>query len=76
SLSYRSANPKIIKKLLSPKMRRKVEVENSPMKALSAAIACAPEGGTVLVTGSLYLAGDILAGLKGLKAFHPREMLV
>ncbi|MCK5357762.1 MAG: hypothetical protein KAJ48_05145, partial [Elusimicrobiales bacterium] len=76
SLSYRSANPETVKKLLSPKMRRKVEVENSPMKALSAAIACAPEGGIVLVTGSLYLAGDILAGLKGLKAFHPREMLV
>jgi dihydrofolate synthase/folylpolyglutamate synthase len=76
SLSYRSAEPGDVKKLLPPAVRRKVQVIEEPMKALSQAVKLAPKGGTVLVAGSLYLAGDILAGLKGRKAFHPREMLV
>jgi len=46
------------------------------LAALRAALRAAPRGGTVLVTGSLYLAGDILSGLAGRRAFHPREMLV
>jgi folylpolyglutamate synthase/dihydropteroate synthase len=46
------------------------------MRALAAALRLAPAGSTVLVAGSLYLAGDILSGLKGRRAFHPREMLV
>ncbi|MDP2865314.1 MAG: 2-amino-4-hydroxy-6-hydroxymethyldihydropteridine diphosphokinase [Elusimicrobiota bacterium] len=76
SLSYRSADPEAVKKLLPPAVRRGVEVFKDPMKALMRAVKLAPKGGTVLVAGSLYLAGDILAGLKGRKAFHPREMLV
>jgi folylpolyglutamate synthase/dihydropteroate synthase len=65
-----------VKKLLPPEARRGVKVMEDPLKALKAALRLAPKGGTVLVTGSLYLAGDILAGLKGRKAFHPKEMLV
>ena len=76
SLSYRSADPAAVTKLLPPAMRRGVIVIEDPLKALKQAVRLAPKGGTVLVTGSLYLAGDILAGLKGHKAFHPREMLV
>ena len=76
SLSYRSADPAAVTKLLPPAVRRGVIVIEDPLKALKQALKLAPKGGTVLVTGSLYLAGDILAGLKGHKAFHPREMLV
>jgi len=76
SLSYRSADPGAVRKLLPPAARRGVEVIEDPLKALRRAIKLAPKDGTVLVAGSLYLAGDILAGLKGRKAFHPREMLV
>lgn len=76
SLSYRSADPAAVKKLLPPVVRRGVKVIKDPLKALMQAVRLAPKGGTVLVAGSLYLAGDILAGLQGRKAFHPREMLV
>lgn len=76
SLSYRSAAPDAVKKLLPPAVRRGVLVTEAPMRALRQAVRLAPKGGAVLVTGSLYLAGDILAGLKGRKAFHPGEMLV
>lgn len=76
SLSYRSADPAAVKKLLPLAVRRGVLVIEDPMKALTRGVKLAPRGGTVLVAGSLYLAGDILAGLKGGKAFHPREMLV
>ncbi len=76
SLSYRSAAPETVIKLLPPGVRRGVKVIEDPLKALKQALKLAPKGGTVLVTGSLYLAGDILSGLKGRKAFHPREMLV
>lgn len=76
SHSYRSAAPEEVKKLLSPEVRRKVLVIEEPMEALRRAVTLAVPGGAVLVTGSLYLAGDILAGLKGRKAFHPGEMLV
>lgn len=76
SLSYRSADPAAVKKLLSPAARRAAEVIEDPMTALKRALRLAPPGGTVLVAGSLYLAGDVLAGLKGRRAFHPREMLV
>jgi folylpolyglutamate synthase/dihydropteroate synthase len=51
-------------------------IVDSPMKALERAVKLAPEGGTVLVAGSLYLAGDVLSGLRGHSAFHPREMPV
>ena len=76
SLSYRSADPEAVKKLLPPAVRRGVKVIEDPLKALKQALELAPKGGTVLVAGSLYLAGDILSGLKGKKAFHPSEMLV
>ncbi len=76
SLSYRSADPGTVKGLLPPDVRRGVMVIEDPMKALRQAVKLAPKGGTILVAGSLYLAGDILAGLKGRKAFHPYEMLV
>ena len=76
SLSYRSAPPEDVRKLLPPALRRGVLVVEDPLKALRQAVMLAPRGGTVLVAGSLYLAGDILAGLKGRKAFHPGEMLV
>lgn len=76
SLSYRSADPAGVKKILSPAARRAAEVIPSPLAALRRALRLAPPGGTVLAAGSLYLAGDILAGLKGRRAFHPREMLV
>ncbi len=76
SLSYRSADPEAVKKLLSSAVRRRVKVIPDPLAALKKALGLAPKGGTVLVTGSLYLAGDILAGLEGYKAFHPKEMLV
>lgn len=75
SLSYRSADPEAVKKLLPPAARRGAEVVEAPMKALMRAVRLCPKGGTVLVAGSLYLAGDVLAGLKGRKAFHPKEML-
>jgi dihydrofolate synthase/folylpolyglutamate synthase len=76
SLSYRSADPRAVKKMLSPSARRASAVVEDPMRALRLALRLAPPGGTVLVAGSLYLAGDILAGLKGRRAFHPREMLI
>jgi dihydrofolate synthase/folylpolyglutamate synthase len=76
SHSYRSAAPEDIKKLLPPDVRRKALVIEDPLGALGRAVTLAAPGGTVLVTGSLYLAGDILSGLKGRKAFHPGEMLV
>lgn len=76
SLSYRAAPPGDVKELLPPAVRRKTLVVEDPMRALRLALKMAPRGGTVLVAGSLYLAGDILAGLKGRKAFHPGEMLV
>ncbi|OGR80738.1 MAG: 2-amino-4-hydroxy-6-hydroxymethyldihydropteridine diphosphokinase [Elusimicrobia bacterium GWC2_64_44] len=76
SLSYRSADPESVRRLLPPAARRAAEVAADPAKALRRALCLAPRGGTVLVAGSLYLAGDILAGLGGRRAFHPREMLV
>jgi len=76
SLSYRSADPSAVLALLPPSARRGSDVVESPMRALRLALRLAPAGSTVLVAGSLYLAGDILAGLKGRRAFHPREMLV
>jgi dihydrofolate synthase/folylpolyglutamate synthase len=76
SLSYRSAPPEDVKKLLSTAARRRALVIADPLKALLRAVKLAPRGGTVLVAGSLYLAGDILSGLKGRRAFHPGEMLV
>lgn len=76
SLSYRAAAPEEVRKLLPPALRRGVLVIEDPVKALRKAVKLAPRGGTVLVAGSLYLAGDILAGLKGRKAFHPGEMLI
>lgn len=75
SLSYRSADPGAVKKLLPPALRRGIILVEDPVKALMRGVKLAPQGGTVLVTGSLYLAGDVLAGLKGRKAFHPKEML-
>jgi dihydrofolate synthase/folylpolyglutamate synthase len=76
SFSYRSASPAEIKKKLPPSCGRGVLVCNSPAAALKLALKLAPAGGTVLVAGSLYLAGDVLALLAGRRAFHPREMLV
>ncbi len=76
SLSYRAAPPEDVIKLLPSAIRHRALVIEDPMRALRRAVKIAPPGGTVLVAGSLYLAGDILAGLKGRKAFHPGEMLV
>lgn len=76
SASYRSADPSAVLKALPARLRRGAAAVPDPAKALKRAIAAAPPGGDVLVTGSLYLAGDVLAGLKGARAFHPREMLV
>jgi dihydrofolate synthase/folylpolyglutamate synthase len=76
SSSYRSADPRAVLKTLPPGLRRRARVIDEPMKALRAALKSVPPGGEVLVTGSLYLAGDVLAGLGGRRAFHPREMLV
>lgn len=76
SLSYRSADPGAVLGLLPPSAAARTSVVGEPRAALRAALRAAPRGGTVLVTGSLYLAGDILASLAGRRAFHPREMLV
>jgi len=76
SLSYRSADPYAVLGLLPPAAAARSSVIGAPLAALRAALRAAPRGGTVLVTGSLYLAGDILSGLAGRRAFHPREMLV
>ncbi len=76
SLSYRSADPRAVRKLLPSGVRREVRVIEDPLKALMYAVRLAPKGGTVLAAGSLYLAGDILSGLKGRNPFHPREMLI
>lgn len=76
SLSYRSADPSAVLGLLPPAAAARSSVVAEPRAALRAALRAAPRGGTVLVTGSLYLAGDVLAGLAGRRAFHPREMLV
>ncbi|MGD9643880.1 MAG: 2-amino-4-hydroxy-6-hydroxymethyldihydropteridine diphosphokinase [Elusimicrobiales bacterium] len=76
SLSYRSADPYDVLGLLPAAAGASSSVVAAPRAALRAALRAAPRGGTVLVTGSLYLAGDILAGLAGRRAFHPREMLV
>lgn len=76
SRSYRSADPAAVLGLLPPAAAARSSVAGEPRAALRAALRAAPRGGTVLVTGSLYLAGDILAGLAGRRAFHPREMLV
>lgn len=76
SSSYRSADPSAVRAALPAELRRRVLVERDPLKALRRAAARAPRGGTVLAAGSLYLAGDLLAGLRGRRAFHPKEMLV
>lgn len=76
SFSYRSAAPEEILEHMPPGTRARVLVAQNPMKALLRAVKLAPPGGTVLVAGSLYLAGDVLAGLRGHRAFHPREMPV
>lgn len=76
SFSYRSAAPGDVKKLLPAALRRSVLVEEDPMKAFRRAVRLAPKGGTVLVAGSLYLASDVLAGLKKRRVLHPKEMLV
>ncbi|MDQ7773772.1 MAG: 2-amino-4-hydroxy-6-hydroxymethyldihydropteridine diphosphokinase [Elusimicrobiales bacterium] len=76
SFSYRSAPPAEIRDSMPPALRAGTLIVDSPMKALERAVKLAPEGGTVLVAGSLYLAGDVLAGLRGHSAFHPREMPV
>ncbi len=75
SFSYRSAPPEAVRKLLPAPFRRAAMVIENPLEAVRRAVGLAPEGGTVLVAGSLYLAGDVLAWLKGGRAFHPREML-
>lgn len=76
SFSYRSAPPGEIKAKLPPELRRAALVIDNPVKALLRAVKLTRPGGTILVTGSLYLAGDILAYLKGGRSFHPPEMLV
>lgn len=76
SLSYRSADPAAVRALLPAAARGKALVVADPLKALRRALRLAPPGSVVLVTGSLYLAGDVLAGLRGGRAFHPREMPV
>lgn len=76
SLSYRSADPAAVRALLPAPARGKALVVGDPLKALRLALRLAPKGAAVLVTGSLYLAGDVLAGLRGGRAFHPREMPV
>ncbi len=76
SSSYRSADPSAVRASLPAELRGRVLVEEDPLKALRRAAAQTPRGGTVLAAGSLYLAGDLLAGLRGRRAFHPKEMLV
>ena len=76
SLSYRSSQPGEGRRLLPEPLRSSVIVAEDPVNALRRALKLAPPGATVLVAGSLYLAGDVLAWLKGGRAFHPPEMLV
>ncbi len=76
SFSYRSAPPSEIRANMPAPARAGVLLMENPMKALLRAVKLAPPGGTVLVAGSLYLAGDVLSGLRGHSAFHPREMPV
>lgn len=76
SFSYRSAQPAEIRAHMPQALRAGTLIIDSPMRALERAVKLAPEGGTVLVAGSLYLAGDVLSGLRGHRAFHPREMPV
>ena len=76
SSSYRSADPAAVKRLLPAPLKARTAVAQSPAAALRLALRLAPQGGTVLAAGSLYLAGDLLAVLSGRSAFHPREMLV
>ena len=76
SLSYRSASPEEVLRLLPPALRGRAVIVGEPLRALRRALLLAPPGGEVLAAGSLYLAGDLLAGLGGRRAFHPREMLV
>ncbi|OGR44311.1 MAG: 2-amino-4-hydroxy-6-hydroxymethyldihydropteridine diphosphokinase [Elusimicrobia bacterium GWA2_61_42] len=76
STSYRAAPPEKLKKLLPASFSGRAEVIADPAKALARALKLAPASSEVVVAGSLYLAGDIKALLKGRKAFHPKEMLV
>lgn len=76
SLSYRAADPEALRRHLPPERREKTLVVENPVAALQRALKLAPHGGTVLVAGSLYLAGDVLAWFNGGRAFHPPEMLV
>jgi dihydrofolate synthase/folylpolyglutamate synthase len=76
SLSYRAAPPEQVAKSLTPEQRHRTVIEADPRKALELALRLAPAAGSVLVAGSLYLAGDALAALEGRRAFHPREMLI
>ncbi len=76
SLSYRAADPEALRRHLHPERREKTLVVENPVAALQRALKLAPQSGTVLVAGSLYLAGDVLAWLSGGRAFHPPEMLV
>ncbi|MDA8130849.1 MAG: 2-amino-4-hydroxy-6-hydroxymethyldihydropteridine diphosphokinase [Elusimicrobia bacterium] len=76
SLSYRSSPPEAVRRLLPEPLRSSVIAVEDPVAALRRALKLAPPGATVLVAGSLYLAGDVLAWLKGGRVFHPPEMLV
>jgi|GEM_PF-38803 len=74
--SYRAADPAKLKKFLPPSFTGRAEIVPDPGKALAAALLRAPGDAEVVVAGSLYLAGDIKAFLKGRKARHPEEMPV
>ncbi len=73
--SYRAADPVKLKSLLPASFTGRAEVIPAPGKALAAALRLAPADALVLVAGSLYLAGDIKAFLKGRTLTHPKEML-
>ncbi|OGR62411.1 MAG: 2-amino-4-hydroxy-6-hydroxymethyldihydropteridine diphosphokinase [Elusimicrobia bacterium GWB2_63_22] len=73
--SYRAADPVKLKGLLPASFAGRAEVVAAPGRALAAALRLAPAGAVVLAAGSLYLAGDIKAFLKGRTVTHPKEML-
>ena len=73
--SYRAADPAKLKRLLPPSFAGRAEVIAEPGRALVAALRRAKGKALVVAAGSLYLAGDLKAFLKGRTVTHPKEML-
>ncbi len=70
--SYRAAEPKDLASHVRGK--KKIHIEKDPLKAFRFSIKLSREGDLILITGSLYLVGNIKGALAGKKIEYPNEM--